>query len=270
MAGSNYLLDYWNAQSLVFTENLDSIRRKPVKKAVHDIRVAIKKLKSTLHLANQVAEDRELLKMDSIQRFFRISGKYRDVDVSLSLLRKTCKEEAVSIPSMKKNLHAMLAMTRNTTHEAAGWPHESELGSLTSGIQLSLTGITNEMLNKKTEDLAARTLDEVKSLSQNLSHHAHPVRKKLKELYYWLSQCTANPFFDKKQMKIFDKALSALGHWHDYFVFKIKLKKFRKEYLVKGTAEYDQSRKTEDITELLMEQWLANAGNKIHTLLKPV
>lgn len=266
MSITNFLLQHWEEQCRVFSDNLAIIRQRPVKKAVHDLRVAVKKLKSCLRLAHDSSIDHEGRKFDSIQQFFRVTGKYRDVDISLSLLRKTGREEKISIPAFSRNLQAMQRATRDMVRVSAQMEYETELGTLSAWMKEKLSPVTDEALAAKTEELAAEILETVRELSKKFAHNAHAIRKQLKQLFYWLKLCPVNPFFDKTQMKNFEKALTALGTWHDYFVLHGKTRSFRKEYLVKGTADHDHAKKLEEITKLLQEQWLVGAEEKLAAL----
>lgn len=266
MSTTNFLLTHWEEQCRVFSENLATIRHRPTKKAVHDLRVAVKKLKSCLRLAHDSSIDHDGRKFKSIQQFFRITGKYRDVDISLSLLRKTGREEKISIPALSRNLQVMLRATRDMVQVSAQVEYDTELGTLTTWMKEKLSSMTDEELAAKTEELAAELLKTVRGLSKKFAHNAHAIRKHLKQLYYWLKLCPVNPFFDKTQMKSFEKALTALGTWHDYFVLQGKTRSFRKEYLVKGTADHEHAKKLEEITKLLQEQWLVGAEEKLNSL----
>lgn len=268
MPATNFLQHHWDEQYAVFTTNLAIIRQRPSKKAVHDIRVAIKKMKSVVRLFNAVTGIDSAVKPEAIQLFFKICGKFREEEMSLSLLKKILKEEAVAIPSFQKKLQLMTALTRENVRKAAEMPVEDELKALTAILNTGLINSSDELINKKTEELVNEALDSLKQDLEKFSEQAHAIRKKLKELYYWLRQCTVNPFFDERQMKILDKALTALGNWHDYFVLSNKLRKFKKEYLVKKTEEYNLVCKIEEITGLLQQHWLAAAEQKITSLLK--
>lgn len=267
MSAPNYLLQYWEDQTVVFLTNLEFIRRKPSKKAVHDIRVAVKKLKSCLLLVSGERDQGNGLQFDSIQQFFRVTGKYRDIDMSLSQLRKLGKEEKIDIPSLRKYLAVMLGVTRRQVTSQGGQPYETELKMISDLMNREISTVPPEELIMRTEECAAVLLKEIKVLLEKFRQNAHPLRIRLKQLYYWLNQCPVNPFFDKRQMKLFDQILTALGNWHDYFVFREKIRRFRKEYLVKGTPEQLHARQLEEIVKLLEEQWLAEGHQGLGKLL---
>jgi len=263
---ANYLLNRWQEQCLVFKENLFIIRRKITKTAVHDIRVAVKKLRSAAKLAGDFGTGSPPA-FERILPFFKLTGKYRDVEMSLALLRKTGTAENISCPSFLRHLKMMLTVTRLPVKEQAAPDYTGELEQATAQMEQLLAGISEEELNKKTAALSADIINDVLSLQKEFSANAHPVRIKLKQLYYWLNQCPVNPFFDKKQMRKLNKTLTALGNWHDYYVINRKLRSFRKEYLVKGTDEYEKAKKLETVFSLVGNQWLADAAGKIKELV---
>lgn len=267
MPVSNYLLRFWDEQCQVFLENLARVRKRPVKKDIHDIRVSIKKLKSILQFINAIRPDEEDLAFDSIQLFFRVAGKFRDVDMSLSLLRKTGRQEKIDLPAFRQALGSMLSITRAHTKAAAAGPLEAELMSVTGQLRSQLEGFNDETLGQQVQELAGKILEEVNLLLEQLPEEAHPLRKKLKRLYYWLRSCPINTCFDESQMKQLEKSLRSLGFWHDFLVFHQKLRKFRKEYLVKGSVEDEHSRKMEEIAVLIRDQWLADAKQRVKKLM---
>lgn len=266
MAGNNFLLRQWHNECKVFADNLLLIRKRPSKKAVHDIRVSVKKLKSHLQLTETLSENPTPV-FETIRQFFKITGKYRDTEMSLALLNKTGKEENIKLPSFIRHLKSILAITKAPVIENAALPHEKELETVTRQMDEMLEGVTDEQLTKIIEEQGAVILREVKALMDEFTKNAHEIRIKLKRLFYWLSHCPVNAFFDKRQMKKFEQALNALGRWHDYIILHSKLRYFRKEYQVKGTEEYGHSRKMEEVLMLVKRQWLADAADKIKNLI---
>lgn len=266
MAVSNYLLGFWDRQCQAFLQNLAGVRKRPSKKAVHDIRVSIKKLKSVLQFTRIIEPEGDHPAFDRIQLFYLSSGKFRDVEMSLTLLKKTGRQEKIQLPGFRKNLLSLLSFTRSKTQEAAVGPLEQELTDLTIQLRARLESYTDERLDQLVQEIAYTILDEVRQLLEQLPEEAHTLRKKLKRLNYWLRSCPVNTCFDERQMKQLDKSLVALGNWHDFLVFHQKLRRFRKEYLVKGTAEQEHGRKMEEIAVLLRDQWLADAKQRVKKL----
>jgi CHAD domain-containing protein len=55
MEGSNLILKNWLQQEKVFNDNLILSRKRPTKISIHDLRVAVKKMRSYLRLKQQFA-----------------------------------------------------------------------------------------------------------------------------------------------------------------------------------------------------------------------
>jgi len=53
MEGSNLILKNWLQQEKIFIDNLMLSRKRPTKISVHDLRVAVKKMRSYLRLKQQ-------------------------------------------------------------------------------------------------------------------------------------------------------------------------------------------------------------------------
>ncbi len=268
MNAPNMITQSWDDQRVVFLHNLKIIRKRPSRKTVHDIRVAVKKMRAYLVLAAEYGAGPEIKSFDVIRKFFRVSGKFRDVEMSLTLLKKQASNADTRLAGFEKYLRSMLIITRNRTKENAALPVEPELDSCSQGFHSLLDSCTEtewaDFVKKKGE----QTLEELKPLLHKFSEHAHEIRKQLKLLFYWLRTCPDNPLLNKKEMKLLDAILIDLGNWQDYYVAGRKLKSFRKEYLVKGTEEFETARKLETDFDSIKERLLKDAAEKTEILLK--
>lgn len=262
MPEANFLSPLWDTQCNTFRVNLESIRKRPAGKNIHDLRVSFKKLKSVIHLVSTIPEE-DIEGFTDTRQFFRITGKYRDTAMSLSLINRICKEEKMTLPAFSDYLRNMCAITKFAVKESAVLPVEVSLGQINTIVKKQLEEYTEEELIRKIETAGAAITEETEGLLEEFTKNAHTIRIKLKDLFYWLNHCPVNPFYNKKQMRSFDKVLTALGKWHDYLVLRNKLRYFRKEYLAKDTSEYEQAVKMEEVLLLIKQQWLANAADKI-------
>jgi hypothetical protein len=110
-------------------------------------------------------------------------------------------------------------------------------------------------------------LKDIRIYSVHFEDNAHPIRKLFKLLHYWLAPVDGNEIFTKKQMMLLDKILNDLGVQQDYFVLESKLKHFRKEFLVKETAEYELALKWELAVHNLRKQLLKHARKRTEELI---
>lgn len=267
MAAPDFIRDYWDKQCGIFRQNLLLLREKPSRDAIHDIRVAVKKMYSTWQficiLKPQKADPGAF---PNIRHFFRVAGINRDADISLSILRKTGRSAGITLPSFQYYLRSIRSFAGNNTKKAAEWPLENTLEILTTAFNEYLSGFSGEQLKELLDEQNRTKENEALGLMKDFEARAHQIRKELKQLYYGLISSPQNTRFDAKEMKLLNKTLDALGHWHDYDVFCRRLKYFRRHYLAKKTEEYEQAVNLEKVARLLCEEWLAGAAIKARRL----
>jgi len=237
MSTENFILLNWDEQLKNFNTNLLIIRQRPIKKSVHDLRVAVKKMRSFLRLKEEITGDAWEEQFSPVKTLFKTSGKQRDFEMSLSLLLKYQKKENLSLPSFKKFLQVNKSLTQQWTKKAALKFNDSQLLPGTNSIHSSLAALSNEELINKIKLLAQNVIKNVNRLTKDINKNAHEIRKRLKYLYYWLTICPYNPVNDLIEIKLLDKILQNLGDWQDNFIFSKKIKHFRKEWLVKKSIE---------------------------------
>ena len=56
MGSTEFIFNCWANEQKVFNKNLATLKKHPGKKAVHDLRVAVKKLRAVLELSLLIAE----------------------------------------------------------------------------------------------------------------------------------------------------------------------------------------------------------------------
>src|SRR4030095_193437 len=119
MAGTNLILKNWLLQEKLFNENLILSRKRPTKISVHDLRVAVKKMRSYLRLKQQLSGEEWKQSFSKISALFKSFGKLRDYDMSLTLIRKLERKELVSFMFFKEYLSANRSLTRKWAKQNA-------------------------------------------------------------------------------------------------------------------------------------------------------
>ena len=102
MDGNNLILKNWLLQEKVFNENLILSRKRPTKISVHDLRVAVKKMRSYLRLKQQLTGKEWKESFSKISALFKSLGRLRDYDMSLTLIRKLERKELLSFIFFKE------------------------------------------------------------------------------------------------------------------------------------------------------------------------
>ena len=86
MPDENPILIYWRSELDVFNKNLTSLREKINEEAIHDLRVAIKKLRSCFKLYSELIKKRHKKLPVGIDTLFSILGKHRNIEMNKKLL----------------------------------------------------------------------------------------------------------------------------------------------------------------------------------------
>lgn len=265
MDNLNNILTIINTQQLAFAENLQKIRQRPGKKAVHDWRVAVKHIRSYLRLKNAITNEPWKEGFAETKMLFGIMGKYRDVEMSQALLAKFQKTNTTRFHQFKTQLSGSLTLTRKNLNQAVSQYHETGLLELVNKMQISFQQLTEP--EDKIKKAVKENIRKVVTAMEHFKKNAHEIRKLLKDIYYWLKLLPIGCFFANKQMKLLDTILNKLGQWQDYFVFHRKLESFRNEILAKPDVIYSHYKTFENEIEDLMENLLTEAEKETKKLV---
>lgn len=262
MTTDNFILQNWQLQQKIFTENIIIIRRRPTKDSVHDLRVAVKRMRSYLRLKQKITGENWKEQFAGTTLLFKSLGRLRDFDMSLTLLRRYQNKEQPQLSAFQKYLYANRNLTRRWAKEAAAKFNEEELNYFTEQFISSFAAFTDAELGDKTVEAARGNLNKTNQLARHFQKNVHEIRKLLKDVYYWMKICPEEQSNGVIKIKSLDKMLNNLGSWQDYFIFQEKLKYFRKEYLPKGSAEILLIKTMEEKSALEQDVLLAKAKSQ--------
>ena len=191
MAGNNLILTNWLLQQNNFNENLILSRKRPTKISVHDIRVAVKKMRSYLRLKEELTGDKWKESFLKISALFKSFGRLRDYDMSLILIRKLERKEFLSFISFKEYLSVNRSLTRKWAKQDALKFNDHEPDVFNQ--QFNSLQNSDEEVCEKIIQLSALKIKKVKTLAKHFQKNAHEIRKQLKDVYYWLKICPKDP-----------------------------------------------------------------------------
>ena len=254
MADYNTIFIHWKKTQKDFENNLLQLQRRINTKAVHDIRVAIKKLRAflSLYLLLKNEPEGEYLLSKTII-LFDILGRHRDLETCLTLTIALEKETNSSCKEWKNHLQSQLKITRGWVNQEIHRYHNKELSKIALLLKQDNSLASN---NKFSQDLDViiRT-----HLSETKKHFRQPhlTRKKLKEIYYWITLFKNENTLAHWYQKELHAALDDLGNWQDNEIHAIRIRHFRKDFLPKPFKEY-----------LLLKDFQTRIKNKKSLLLR--
>jgi CHAD domain-containing protein len=269
MAANDIISLNWKKQQDIFLENLATLKLGLSGKAIHDLRVAVKKLRSYLVLYNELTDaDEAGLQFFKTDIIFNITGKYRDVEISLDLLGSFKHGKKRKYPSLHSYFQSTLRIAEEKTAIALKKFKPTELQTIGETILKRLSVENADDILKKTVGLSKQKLAAVIVLFKQTAEQPHELRKQLKDLYYWLTILQGGIFLSAVQIKKLNKILDQLGLWQDHQVLLIRTKHFRKDFVAKKTQEHHGYKRLENTLEEKSKKLLAAANVNLQKLLE--
>ena len=226
MEQTNLLLKCWKEQEKVFIDNLIISRKRPTIISVHDLRVAIKKLRSYLRLKQELNGDEWKRSFSTVLMLFRSFARVADLDMSLALLRKLEHKKFLLPPSFKEKLSVNRSLSRKLANQDAIKFNEEDLDAFVQQFNLELT---DKEICEKIIQYSILKIKRVKRLTKHFKKNAHEIRKQLKDVHNWVK--ISPEYFDKRFINIaaLDQMLKHLGARQDHFVFRKNIAQYIKD-----------------------------------------
>jgi CHAD domain-containing protein len=267
MRHSNFIRHYWEEEQKVFNKNFEILSHGQDKDAVHDIRVAIKKLRACLKLYAIITEKKDWQSLfTETKSLFSVLGRERDVEMCLELVSNDEKETGADYTNIKNHLQSLLQTMQRWSQHALKNYYKTELADLTSLLTRGADEPAKEWLIEKTIDAINNHLRQIKDYYKQ----PHKIRKLLKDVYYWLKMLPKNAVTDYSLEKKLEGILDDFGNWQNDEMSLTKTKHFRKDNLPDSFGEYDSLKKFEKRVEERKEKLLKNVLHKTKRLPKKI
>ncbi len=261
-----FIVNHWQDEQKVFRKNLEILKDHPDRNAVHDIRVAIKKLRAILELYIPLTGEKLWENpLKETETLFKVLGRQRDIDICLEILKPLVIESGFTFHELSSFFESMLKKARQWTSVAVRQQDENEIGRIKVLLKSEESSLTNEDAVRKTMTIITGQLLQ----SRQLLKFPHQLRQHLKKILYWVRMLPGELpviFHEKELHEITDD----LGLWQDNEIFLARSRHFRKDYLPKTYDEYGQLRILETESKNQNSLLLNKALRKTKKLLKTV
>lgn len=267
MQGYPSILQYWKKSQKDFENNLTILQQQINTDAVHDIRVAIKKLRAFLNLYMIVKNepDFEIL-LSKTNDLFDVLGRYRDIEICLAQTIAFEKDTGRSCKEFKSCLQSLLKITRAWANQEIHRFHKKELAKIALLLKQDSSLADNIMFSKA---LAAVIINQLAETKKHF-RQPHLVRRNLKEIYYWVplfdNESTQDTWYQKELHSILDD----LGNWQDQEILDVRIRHFRKDYLPKSFEEYERLKDFQNKIKDSKKVLLKAANSKARRWIKKV
>jgi CHAD domain-containing protein len=242
MPADNFIVQHWYSELEIFREKLALLKNELNSEAVHDWRVAVKKLRSYVKLHGIIFENSQHENLFNETKYlFSVLGRHRNLETSFQLFLNYAKRNENSFPSVKNYFEILLSQTFRFCQLALQEYDSENLNKLTHQIE--------QNANETDLGKVKKIIDsDFKSIHRDLKHfnqRFHHTRKQLKNIFYWLKILPGNIVFPNKKLSSVNKTLDYLGAMQDHEVLRRNLRYFRKNILPAGTKEFQEIKKIE-------------------------
>ena len=246
MSEENPILLYWRAELQAFHENLLSLQEQINEKAIHDLRVAIKKLRSCAKVYSGLTKKKHKKELPGgVDSLFSILGKHRNIEMSRKLLLSLGGKNTALLNPVLVYLQLLQDQASEYSRPTIRQFESKELDALTNNIETEFKYLNDEEVLSKTNGMVDSSLKKVQDDLKHFKERSHLVRKQLKDIFYQSKMFHGKSSFTKPQLRNLDTILDHLGNIHDHEVLISNLKNFRKTILSNTMKEYAMIKRIE-------------------------
>lgn len=253
------LLGEWKANEKEIIKNIHILQSGINTEAVHNIRVAIKKLRAYCELLNKPGKSENDL--PQTKSLFDILGKHREWDTVLKYLKKSPDDKGELCPLFVAHIHQTKEDISHLIKNALSEYNSNESEERYKRLGELIKTMTLSKVAANCKNIIMREILKLKKCSNFFKKNPHNARKLLKVIFYWINLFPPETLYSKKQVKQLDAFLGKVGKWHDFEIVFIKIKNYRKDYLARSMDEYQTLKK--------LENSIKSKRNKLFHTLKP-
>jgi len=268
MPDENPILKYWRSELEVFNKNLLSLQHQINEEATHDLRVAIKKLRSCFKIYSALIEKKHKKELpEGFDSLFSILGKQRDIEMNKKLLLSLGGKNTILLNPILVYLQLLQDQAVEYGRPSIQQFESRKLETLTNEMEAGLENLNNEELLSKANEMVNSSVEKVEDDLKHFKERSHLIRKQLKDVFYQSKMFHGKGPFTKSQLKTLDTILDHLGNVHDHEVLISNLKNFRKTILPNTMKEYAMIKRIEERVEKRKDNLLEKAYQSTEKLI---
>ena len=270
MPGNDPILRHWQHELKIFAKNFSVLQQQLNTEAIHDLRVAIKKLRSyfRLYLALSKKEDKDQLV--KAKELFSILGRHRNLEMTKQLAVSLAPKDPQKTKALLVYLQLLQDQVAEYCLQAIQQYNPDDLDKLTMQMEKEFENFDENELHHETKNVIGSSIENIKDNLEDFHEKSHLVRKDLKNCFYWSRIFDEHLVFSKTEIKKVDQILDNLGNIQDQEVLITNLKNFRKAILSNTMKEYDLIKRMEDKAEKKREAALEKANQLTEELIAEV
>ena len=271
MPADNFIIKHWQAELQVFQQNFLLLKEQINAEPVHDLRVAIKKLRSYLNLYGVLFKEKNFKDaFAKTKELFSVLGRHRNIEISKQLLLSLTGNNKSSLNSVFIYLQLLEEQVIPYCRQSLLQYEKTGLDELTNQIEQDIQTLDIDETKNKVKDIIISSLENVKHDLKHFEKKSHLIRKSLKDIFYWLKILPEEFVLTKSRIKTIDKILDHLGNIQDHEVMITNLKNYRKTILSNALVEFDVVKKIEANATAKKDGFLKKADKMTEELLSKI
>jgi len=240
MPADNPIVRHWQTELKVFDQNLVLLKNQLSADAIHDLRVAVKKLRSYLKLWAALFNKKHAKdSFETTNQLFSTLGKHRNIEISKQLLPSFINKNQRVPKPLLVYLHLLQEQVAPYCQQAIQEYDRNILDELTKQLEQETEKLVSQDLENRVKQLILSSFENIEEYLKHFQKKSHLIRKRLKDIFYWLKILPDEFVFAKPDTKTIDKILDHLGNIQDHEMLTTNLKSFRKIILSDSHMEYD-------------------------------
>ncbi len=269
MPVENPIVRHWQTELQIFHQNFSLLQNEVNTEAIHDLRVAIKKLRSFLKLYTILLKKKDIEDVfTKTKELFSVLGRHRNIEITKELLLSFADKDKPVLNSVLVYLQILQDQINPYCQQTMQQYKEDELNGLTTQLIQNLENFTAEDILDRIKEIIASSIENVKHNLKHFKTKSHLIRKHLKDIFYWLKILPDDSVFTKSQIKTINKILDHLGSIQDHEVLNMNLKNFRKTILSNRLTEYDTIKQLESKAGKKKDSLLEKANKMTEELIQ--
>jgi len=271
MPADNFIIKHWQAELQVFQQNFLLLKEQINAEPVHDLRVAIKKLRSYLNLYTILFKEKNFKDaFEKTKELFSVLGRHRNIEISKQLLLSLTGNNKGSLNSVFIYLQLLEEQVIPYCRQSLLQYEKIGLDELTNQIEQDIQTLDIDKAKNKVKDIIISSLENVKHDLKHFEKKSHLIRKSLKDIFYWLKILPEEFVLTKPRIKTIDKILDHLGNIQDHEVIITNLRNYRKTILSNALVEFDVVKKIETNATKKKDEFLKKAHKMTEELLSEI
>ena len=184
MPGDNPLLKHWQTELRVFQKNFSLLNKQMNVEAVHDLRVAIKKLRAYFKLYAALFKKKNTEKLFAgTKELFSVLGRHRNIEMSKQLLLSFAGKNKQVLDPLLVHLQLLQDQISDYGKQVLQQYETKDLNDLTNELEQDFQDFNIEETRNNVKEIIISSIENIQRNLKHFTNRSHLIRKHLKDIF---------------------------------------------------------------------------------------